>query len=331
MTQTIRRARGLRARLLCLSMLLSVTQAATAQSYPVKPIRIVNEFVAGAGGDVSVRLISVPMAAALGQPIITENNAGAGGVVAAQSVARAAPDGYTLLAVTPTVPVVRVHLAKGNTFDALKELTPISTLIEPAIVLVAHSSLGISNLQELIELAKKQPGKLSYGTNGVGSGPHLGMEQIQTLAGINILHVPYKAMQQAMTDAATGQIPLSWALAGPIAAQVKAGKVKVITLLNEKRYPVWPEVATIRETLPGYGAVPMWTGLFGPAGLPQPVLRRISAEVLKALQDADVRAKLASGGTQATGNTPEEFTAMIRAQIDLVGRIVKTAGIQPTD
>ena len=111
----------------------------------------------------------------------------------------------------------------------------------------------------------------------------------------------------------------------------RSGKVKVITLLNERRYPVWPEVATIRETLPAYGAVPMWTGLFGPAGLPQPVLRRLSAELQKALADGEVRAKLASGGTQATGNTPEEFAAMIRAQIDLVGRIVKAAGIQPSD
>ena len=312
-------------------VLAAMPLPALPQAYPVKPIRIVNEFVAGAGGDVSVRLIAVPMSQAMGQPIITENNAGAGGLVATLGVARAAPDGYTLLAITPTVPVVRVHLAKGKPFDALKELTPISTMIEPAIVLVANASLGVSNLQELIDLAKKSPGKLSYGTNGVGSGPHLGMEQIQTLAGIEMLHVPYKAMQQAMTDAATGQIPMSWALAGPIAAQVKAGKVKVITLLNEKRYPVWPEVATIRETLPAYGPVPMWTGLFGPAGLPQPVLRRISGELQKALADPEVRAKLASGGTQATGNTPEEFTAMIRAQIDLVGRIVKTAGIQPSD
>ena len=324
-------AAGFFARCLLAALSLVSSHSALAQSYPVKPIRIVNEFVAGAGGDISVRLIAVPMSAALGQPIITENNAGAGGVVATQTVVRAAPDGYTLLAITPTVPVVRVRLARGNTFDALKELTPIGTMIEPAIVLVANSSLGVSNLQELIDLTKKMPGKLSFGTNGVGSGPHLGMEQIETLAGINIVHVPYKAMQQAMTDAATGQIPLSWALAGPIASQVKAGKVKVITLLNDKRYPVWPEVATIKETLPAYGSVPMWTGLFGPIGLPQPVLHRISTELLKALQDPDVRAKLASGGTQAVGNTPEEFTTMIRAQIDLVGKIVKAAGIQPSD
>ncbi|OFZ97364.1 MAG: hypothetical protein A3H35_20050 [Betaproteobacteria bacterium RIFCSPLOWO2_02_FULL_62_17] len=314
-----------------IGLALTVPAAAQAQAYPAKPVRIVTEFIAGAGGDISMRLIAGPMSAAMGQPIIIENSAGAGGIVATQQVARAAADGYTLLAITPTVPVVRVHLAKDNSFDALKELTPISTMIEPSIVLVANASLGISNLQELIDLAKKSPGKLSYGTNGVGSGPHLGTERIQMLAGISMLHVPYKAMQQAMIDAATGQIPMSWALAGPIAAQVKAAKVKVITLLNEKRYPVWPEVATIRETLPGYGAVPMWTGLFGPAGLPQPVVRRLSSELQKSLQDAEVRAKLASGGTQATGNTPEEFTAMIRAQIDLVGRIVKSAGIQPSD
>ena len=320
---------------LSLLILLLLVQGlpATAQTpaYPAKPIRIVTEFVAGAGGDISVRLIAGPMSTAMGQPFIIENNAGAGGIVATQQVARAAPDGYTLLAITPTVPVVRVHLAKGNPIDALKELTPIGTMIEPAIVLVANASLGVSNLQELIDLAKKSPGKFSYGTNGVGSGPHLGMEQIQMLAEINMVHVPYKAMQQAMIDAATGQIPMAWALAGPIASQVKAGKVKVITLLNEKRYPVWPEIATIRETLPAYGAVPMWTGLFAPAGLQQPVLRRLSAELLKSLQDTEVRAKLASGGTQATGNTPEEFAAMIRAQIDLVGRIVKSAGIQPSD
>jgi tripartite-type tricarboxylate transporter receptor subunit TctC len=188
-----------------------------------------------------------------------------------------------------------------------------------------------NTLQELVAYAKQNPGKLSYGTNGLGTAPHLAAEEIRMLTGAQMVHVPYKSMQQAMLDATTGQIPLAFALSGMIAPNVAAGKVRAIAVLNERRYPAWPEVATIGESLPGYEPVPSWTGMWAPAGLPQPILRRLSADLVKALNSAEVRTKLALGGTQPVGNTPEEFSAMLKRQTDLVGKIVKLAGIEPME
>jgi tripartite-type tricarboxylate transporter receptor subunit TctC len=315
----------------CALATIGAPMAARAQEFPAKPIHLVTEFVAGSGGDISLRIISAQLASLLGQPIVIENHAGGSGVIAAQLVIRAAPDGYTLLAETPNAPVVRVHLARGNQIDAARSLTPVSALFESAQVLVAYPTVAANDLLELIAYAKQNPGKLSYGTNGIGSGPHLAAEQIRMLTGAQMVHVPYKAMQQAMLDATTGQIPLAYALAAQIAPAVAARKVKVIVTVNDRRYAAWPAVATIRESLPAYEPVPTWTGMWAPAGLPQPVLRRLSADLIKALGSPEVQAKLAQGGAQPIANTPEEFTAMLKRQTELVGRIVKTAGIEPVE
>jgi tripartite-type tricarboxylate transporter receptor subunit TctC len=309
----------------------SSATSSLAQTWPAKPVRVVTEFVAGAGGDIAVRVIMAQLSAQLGQPVIIENHAGGSGVIAAQLVIRSSADGYSLLAVTPNAPVVRVHLAKGNQIDAQRTLTPVSALFETALVLVGHPSVPANSLTELVAFAKQNPGKLSYGTNGLGSSPHLAAEQLRMLTGAQLVHVPYKAMQQAMLDVATGQIPLAFALAGQIAPMVSAGKVKVIAMLTEKPFPAWPDAQTFRAALPGFEPVPTWTGLWAPAGLAQPALQKLSAELIKAMANPEVRTKLAPGGTFPLGNTPEEFGAMLRQQTDLVGRIVKSAGIEPTE
>ena len=317
-------------KLTALAAVLAVS-GAHAQEWPAKPIRVVTEFVAGAGGDISLRIIMAQLSTGVGQPAVIENHAGGSGVLAAQQVIRAAPDGYTLLAVTPNAPVVRVHLAKGNQIDAQKTLTPVTLLFETALVLVAHPSVPVKNLTELIEYAKKNPGKLSYGTNGLGSAPHFASEQISMLTGADMVHVPYKAMQQAMIDVSTGQIPLAYVLAGQVAPMVTAGKVKVLAGVNERRYPAWPDVPTLKEAVPGYEPVPSWTGLWAPAGLPPALLRRLSSEMQKALTNPEVKAKLAQGGTVPVFTTPDEFATLIRRQTDLVGQIVQAAKIEPTE
>jgi tripartite-type tricarboxylate transporter receptor subunit TctC len=304
---------------------------AHAQEWPSKPVRVLSEFIAGAGGDVSVRVIMAQVSANIGQPVVVENHAGGSGVVAAQQVIRAPADGYTLLAVTPNAPVVRVHLAKSNQIDAQKTLAPVTQLFETALVLVAHPSVPVSNLRELIDYAKANPNKLSYGTNGLGSAPHFASEQIRMLTGAQLVHVPYKAMQQAMFDVSSGQIPVAYVLAGPVAPLVSAGKVKVIANLNDRRYPAWPDVATLRESVPGYEPVPSWTGLWAPAGIAPGVLKRVSGEMMKALSSAEIRAKLAPSGTVPVGSTPEEFAEVLRRQTELVGRIVKAAKIEPVE
>jgi tripartite-type tricarboxylate transporter receptor subunit TctC len=252
-------------------------------------------------------------------------------VVAAQMVIRSPADGYTLLAATPNAPVVRVHLARGNQIDAQRTLTPVTVLFETALVLVAHSSVPARNLEELVAHARQNPGKFSYGTNGAGSAPHLAAEQIRMLTGAEMMHVPYKAMQQAMMDTVSGQTPLSFALAGQIAPMVSAGKVKVLAVLNTRRYPVWPDVSTIGEAVAGYEPVPSWTGLWAPAGLPAPILRRLNGDIARAVSLPEVRAKMQQGGIAPVANTPEEFAAQIQRQTELVGRIVRSAKIEPTD
>jgi len=310
---------------------LAVAMPANAQGWPVKPLRVVTEFIAGAGGDIAVRVIMAQLSGQIGQPVIIENHAGGSGVIAAQLVMRSPADGYNLLAVTPNAPVVRVHMSRGNQIDAQHTLTPVTALFETGLVLVGHPSLPVNSLTELIAYAKQYPGKLSYGTNGLGSSPHLAAEQIHMLTGAQLVHVPYKAMQQAMLDVATGQIPLAFALAGQIAPMVGAGKVKVIAMLTDKPFPAWADAPTFRNSLPGYEPVPSWTGLWAPAGLPPVILQRLSDELLKALANPEVRAKLAPGGTFPLGNTPEEFATMVREQTDLVGRIVRAAAITPTE
>ncbi len=310
---------------LCAAVLAA---ASHAQEWPTRPVRVVTEFIAGAGGDISLRVIMAQVSVNVGQPVVIENHAGASGVVAAQLVIRAPADGYTLLAVTPNAPVVRVHLAKSNQIDAQRTLAPVAVLFETAIMLVAHPSVPASNMRELIDYAKKNPGRLSYATNGLGSAPHFAFEQIRMLTGAEMVHVPYKALQQAMLDASSGQIPLTFALAGPVAPMVSSGKLKVIAGMNERRYPAWPDALTLRESVPGYEPVPSWTGMWAPAGIPPAVMKRLSGEVNRALSSPEVRAKLAPSGTVPVGGTPEEFAEIIRRQTDLVGKIVQAAKIE---
>jgi tripartite-type tricarboxylate transporter receptor subunit TctC len=310
---------------------LAATPAVLAQSFPAKPVRMVTEFVAGSGGDALLRVFAAGLSANLGQPIVIENRAGGGGLVAAEAVARSAPDGYTLLGASPNVPVVRMHMAKVHTFDAFRELTPITDIGEPIIVIIAHPTVQANNLKELIALAKKEPGKLSYASSGIGSTHHLSGEQIKILTGVNIVHVPYKALAEATRDVVSNVIPLAFNLAGPIAPLVKAGKLKVLAVNNAKRAPQWPEVTTTAEEIQGYELPPSGTGLYGPGNMPADILKRIHADTIKALNDPEVKAKINAAGFETLGNTPEDYTAMLKRQMALVGRVVKSAGIQPTE
>ena len=211
-----------------LGAMFALPSVAFAQAYPAKPIRLVNEFVPGSGGDALLRVVVNAMQPLLGQPLVIENRAGGGGVVAAEVVKNAAPDGYTLLGSTPNVHVTRLFLARTQPFDAQKSFTPIVALSDPVFVLMAHPSVPANNLRELIELAKKEPGKLSYATSGVGSNSNLDGEQIKQLAGVDIVHVPYKALADAARDVVGGLIPLGFNLSAQAAPLVKSGKVKLL-------------------------------------------------------------------------------------------------------
>jgi tripartite-type tricarboxylate transporter receptor subunit TctC len=304
--------------------------AAPAQSYPSKPVRIISQFAAGSGGDLGVRIAAAFMGENLGQPIIVENRAGGGGMVAAESVAHSSADGYTLLAATPGTQVMRVFMA-NTSIDPVKDFQPITAISQSMAVIIAAPSFPANNMAELVAYARSNPGKISYGTSGIGSEHHVSAEQIGMLTGINIVHVPYKAGIQAMNDVMAGQLPISFSITGPVFGPARAGKLKIIAVVSEKRYARLPDVGTVLDGVPGFVPVQGWTGLFAPAGLPQPVLRRLAADTIKGITSTEGRAKLFEAGFDVVGNTPEEFALMIRNQIELVGKILKSTGMKLAD
>ena len=301
-----------------------------AQSFPSKPVRIITQFAAGSGGDLGVRVAATFMSENLGQPVVIENRAGGGGMVAAESVARSSPDGYTLLAATPGTQVMRVFMA-NTSIDPVKDFQPITAISQSMAVIVAHPDFPAKNMAELVEYARRNPGKISYGTSGIGSEHHVSAEQIRMLTGINMVHVPYKAGIQAMNDVMAGQLPISFSITGPVFGPARAGKLKLIAVVNETRYARLPDVGTVLEGVPGFVPVRGWTGLFAPAGLPPAILRRLSADTIKAITSNEGRAKLYEAGFDAVGNTPEEFALMIQRQIELVGKVLKATGMKISD
>ncbi|MFM9969533.1 MAG: Bug family tripartite tricarboxylate transporter substrate binding protein [Burkholderiales bacterium] len=310
----------------------SCVSLAWAQAYPSKPIRMITEFGAGAGGDIILRVVTSAMVETLGQPIIVENRAGAGGVVAAEAVVRAAPDGYTLGTYSPNALVTRRVLAKGGSpIDVLKDLTPITALGDAVMLVFVQPNGPIKSLKELIDYAKANPGKLSYGSSGFGSIHHLAQEQVAMITGANMLHIPYKTGTEAVAALVSGQIPVTYAILGSIGPHLRAGKVVPLARVGSTRLESMPQVPALTEMAPGFEPPPGWEGMFGPAGLPQPILRRLHGDAVKALAFPQTKTKINDLGFDIIGNTPEEFTALIKSQIELVSRIAKSAKIQPIE
>ena len=310
----------------------TLSSLAFAQAFPAKPIRMITEFGAGSGGDIILRVVTTVMAETLGQPIVVENRSGAGGVVAAEAVVRAAPDGYTLGTYSPNALVTRRVLAKGGSpIDVLKDLTPITALGDAVMLVFVQPTGPIKSLKELIDYARANPGKLSYGSSGFGSIHHLAQEQVAMITGANMLHIPYKTGTEAVTALVSGQIPVTYAILGSIGPHLRAGKVVPLARVGSTRLESMPQVPALTEIAPGFEPPPGWEGMFGPAGLPQPILRRLNADAVKALGLPQSKVKLNELGFDIIANTPEEFTALIRSQIELVSRIAKSAKIQPIE
>lgn len=304
--------------------------AANAQSFPRKPIRVVTVFGAGAGGDVLSRIVLNQMSEILGQPLVVDNRPGAGGVLGGDIVAHAAPDGYTLLVATTGTHVLRPATGRNTPFDAVRDFTPITAIGETPSVIFAHADVPARSFRELIEYARANPGKLSYATSGIGSQSHLAGEEIQQLSGANIVHVPYKVANQGLMDVVAGQLSLSFNVATQGLPHVRTGKLKALAVLG-KRANFLPEVAAVAEVLPGFEPPPSWQGIFGPAKLPLPMVRRLNEAAFKSMNMADTVAKIHDTGTEITCSSPEDFAALIQRQIDLVAKIVKASNLQLTD
>ena len=308
--------------------LASACSVANAQTYPAKPIRIIVPFSAGSGSDVFARTLGPKFTETWGQQIVVENREGAGGVIGAQVVAKSAPDGYTLLLGSTSWAVAPSLYAKPP-YDALKDFAPIGRIGFIPSVLVVHPTLPVNDLKALIKLAKAQPGKLDYSSSGKGAPSHLFVEYFKSLAGVDIVEVPYKNTAQALTDVMGGQVMMNLPILAAALPHVKAGRLKALAVTSGKRASVAPEIPTFAESagLPGYEAA-QWQGLIAPAGTPPDIVTRINAELNRALQLADVKERIGNLGVEFALTTPQQFTAEIRTDYAKWDKLIKALGIR---
>jgi tripartite-type tricarboxylate transporter receptor subunit TctC len=310
---------------LCAVLFLGVCAPAAAQGYPNKPIRIVVPLAAGGTGDTLARTVGEEMARELGQPVVIENKPGAGGLVGTELVAAAPGDGYTLLAASPSHLINPALHADKKTYDPIKGFEPITVVANTHQIIVAHPSVPVKDLKELIDYAKKNPGKLNYGSAGTGSATHLNMAMFLSMAGIDVVHVPYKGSTQARQDVLAGQVQLAMDGLLPLQPLIKDGRLKPIALTSSKRAQSNPEIPIIGEVVKGY-ASDTWYGLLAPAGTPKDVVARLHAAAVKALSAPATRERLAKLGAETVGNSPEEFRALLESEQKLWTKAVKDSG-----
>lgn len=300
--------------------------AAHAQAFPTKPITIVVPFSAGGTTDILARVVGQYMSKDLGQPVIVDNRAGAGGNIGALNVARAPADGYTLLMGTVGTHAINQSLYKKMAFDPIKDFAPLSRVALVPNLLVANPAQPFKNVKELIAYAKANPGKVTFGSSGSGSSIHLSGEMFQQMAGVEMQHIPYKGSAPAVTDLLGGQIAVMFDNMPSAIGHVRAGKLRALAVTTPKRSPALPDVPTIAEAgVPGYSAT-SWFGLLAPANTPAPVLAKLNASILKALADPDVKKKMAEQGAEPYGEKPEQFAEFIRSETAKWGKIVKQSG-----
>jgi tripartite-type tricarboxylate transporter receptor subunit TctC len=315
---------------LCLLPALGCVAAepAVAQTWPAaKPIIMVVPFPPGPL-DLLARLVGAKMSEALGQTVVVENRSGANGTIGSNMVARAAPDGHTLLAATAGTHVTAVHLMKNLPYDPLKDFTPIVAAVEPVTCLAVNGALPVSSVEELIAYAKSHPDELSYGSSGVGSVFQMMGELFNQTAGVRIKHVPYRGVAPAMQDVVSGHIPMVFISVANALPAAQGGRVKILATLEPTRYSRLPHVRSMSEIIPAFQKPSSWFGFLGPAGMPREIVIRLNAEMVKALSAPDVGGKLEDNGFAVIGGTPDEFAALMQDGIARYGAIIKAAGIQ---
>ena len=301
--------------------------SAWPQAYPAKPIRLVISSPPG-GIDVYVRLFTPKASEILGQPIVAENQGGANGMIGASFVSRAAPDGYTLLFATSAPIVYGAILNKATPFDPVRDFTPILNVLDSLKVVTVHASLPVQTLQELVDHAKRNPGKLTYASSGVGSVFHMNGELFKLAAGVDMLHVPYKGTAAAATDLLAGRADVGFPALNNIKSQLSSGKLRILAVLENRRYAGLAQVPTLGELVPGFEPTPSWTGLFGPAGLAPAITERLNGAFRKALEAPEVKTFMDDNGAILTAGTPAEFAATVKRDLALAAKAVKAAGIK---
>jgi tripartite-type tricarboxylate transporter receptor subunit TctC len=300
--------------------------AQTADAWPSKPIRFILPFPPGGGTDILGRIIAERLSASLGQPVVTENRGGAGGNVGAEAAAKSAPDGYTIILVAPSLAISTSLYSKLN-YDAGKDFAPVSLVATVPNVMVTHPSVPANTLAEFIRLAKTKPGEMNFGSGGSGTSNHLAGELFNVVAGVKLVHVPYKGVNLAMNDVLSGQIHLVVIGVPAVAPHIKAGKLRALALVAPRRAAALPEVPTVAEAgLPNF-EVTTWYGILAPAGTSRTIVTRLNADLVKIMHSADLKERLAAMATDPATSTPEEFADYIKREIAKWAEVVRQAGL----
>ncbi|MFZ3361109.1 MAG: tripartite tricarboxylate transporter substrate binding protein [Xanthobacteraceae bacterium] len=319
--------------LLTLAVCFAAGAARAQSAFPQRPIKIVVGFAAGGSTDVAARIVAQKMSQILGQSVVVENRTGASGLLAAEDVVKSPPDGYTLMMASQTVLAVAPRLYRKATIDPVKDFAPVAYCGASPLVLIVNPSFAAHTTADVIAMAKTNPGKIIFGTGGVGTTPHIASEMFQYAAGIKMTHIPYHGEAGAINDLVAGQIPAMFANLSAIMGQLKGGTLRAIAVTSTQRSPLVPDVPTVAETLPGFAAE-TWFGLVAPAGTPTDVIAKLNAAAVQALASDDTKKRYADLGmtnSGAGGTTPGQLDAYMKTEIAKWAKVIADANIQPMD
>jgi tripartite-type tricarboxylate transporter receptor subunit TctC len=302
------------------------TAPAPAQTYPVRPVRVIVPTAPGGGTDIQARLLAKNFQEALGQPFVIENRAGASGMIGAELTAKAPPDGYTLL-MTSTYLATNVSLYKKMPFDATRDFAPITQVSFAPQLLIVHPSVPARTVKEFVALAKRSPGKVNGGSSGNGSANHLALEMLKQRAGIDVTHIPYKSGAPAMTALISGEVDFTYTGVVTALPYVRNNQVRPIAVTSLRRSPVVPDVPTMDSVYPGFESA-NWYAMFAPAGTPEAIVNRLSAEASKALKTRELREFIARDGAEPVGSTPQEMAAFFRREVERYAKVIKAGNVR---
>ncbi|WP_331651763.1 Bug family tripartite tricarboxylate transporter substrate binding protein [Piscinibacter sp.] len=312
---------------ICAALLALAAATVSAQPYPNRAIRIVVPYPPGGGADITARPIAQMLSERWGQPVVIENHGGASGMIGADIVAKAPPDGYTLMVSASSEVALNVAVFPKMPYDPVRDFAPITLATVTPMALVVHSSVPVTSLKEYIGLAKAKPGSMTFGSTGSGSPHHFAGEWLKMLAQIDIVHVPYKGSGPLINDLLGGHSPSGFATLLPAMQHVKSGKLRALAVTTQKRVPLLPDVPALAETLPGFD-ISQWNAVWAPAGTPKDVLDKLSTEITRIVQSADYKARMSEQGSEAIGNSPSELAAFQKAEIDKYRKIAQQANIK---